>query len=520
MEQSPPSEEWRQDERPPWWLDEEDLHGPFNPAPPRCDFITQEPSRTSGPRKTADGVSLEAEGVDNERQERREARAEEEDEANDNGAEDESLDDKPGGHRSYVSPRHVPAGGAWLNQCTFDWKMTSAALLFYLCLALCASFISELSGLRNYTRITDEKTWVEAREYCRQNYNELAFTDNTAEHNQVVAYSPDGQRRPWIGLYLCSGNLWRWSNSGNTSFSGWTSSPPPGDNKKACVKMDQGKWADEDCKQQRPFICYRDGTDFKGPEVFSSSCEENIYSTTSTRATITSAYSKTTTRSTTLNTTRVTHTTTQIPTSTISHIPLMSTGVSTFPERTTTEGLGQSSEMSTLHGSTSMRSSDHSPWTSEKTSPAPGSSSQSISSPFQHQTASPDTGNCSSCNLHLVTEWMSWSEARNHCISTYTDLASIPVADIQWAISKLLVYLDPAPGAWIGLRRSRVWGYWYWVDEEPLDFSYWGKGEPSNPPSERCGMVSRAPGKNFTWEDECCGVRLPFICYSKMNNTV
>ncbi|KAJ1080258.1 hypothetical protein NDU88_000477 [Pleurodeles waltl] len=176
--------------------------------------------------------------------------------------------------------------------------------------------------------------------------------------------------------------------------------------------------------------------------------------------------------------------------------------------------------MSTLLGSTSTRPSDHSPWTGEKTSPSPGSSSKSIPPPFQHQTASADTGNCSSCNLHLIRERMSWSEARNHCISKYTNLASIPVSDIQWAISKLLMYPDSAPGAWIGLRRSRVWGYWYWVDEEPLNFNYWGKGEPNNPPFERCGMVSRSPGKNFTWEDECCGVRLPFICYSKRNNTV
>ncbi|XP_069468400.1 C-type mannose receptor 2-like [Ambystoma mexicanum] len=133
-------------------------------------------------------------------------------------------------------------------------------------------------------------------------------------------------------------------------------------------------------------------------------------------------------------------------------------------------------------------------------------------SPSESYTSSLNAGMCFSYTLHLVLERMSWNEARNYCMSAHTDLAGIPEAEVQWTVSKLLLYSDAAPGVWIGLHKNRLWGNWYWVNGDVFNFSFWGKNKPSNPLSEHCGMVSRTPGRNFTWEDECCGVKLPSIC--------
>ncbi|XP_078525947.1 macrophage mannose receptor 1-like [Lissotriton helveticus] len=138
----------------------------------------------------------------------------------------------------------------------------------------------------------------------------------------------------------------------------------------------------------------------------------------------------------------------------------------------------------------------------------------SFGNPYGLGTNSTNTGPCTSYTLHLILERMTWNEARNHCVAEHTDLASIPVVEVQWALSKLLIYPDTASGVWIGLHRNRLYGYWYWVNQAVFDFSFWGEKKPSTPLSENCGMVSREPGRNFTWQDECCRVKLPFICFS------
>ncbi|XP_069501445.1 C-type mannose receptor 2-like [Ambystoma mexicanum] len=380
--------------------------------------------------------------------------------------------------------------------------MGPAVQLLACCVALCAT---GAHAAREYFYIQTHKSWTEARKFCRANYKELAFMSNNAEFNAVKNKISQWPTTAWIGLYRCNVTQWLWSNGIDDDFRRWYQMPD--DNiDRSCAKMEAGDgstWNEDRCHEQRNFICYQDANESQGPYEFPSSCEAYVYPqrftvATTTKSTTTTA--RTTTRTTTLQTNPASQTT------------KLDTTTSTRPP--TSMSIGDPASRT----ATSLGTTGHSPWTNTSTSlpskAAQGSSPQSAWAMALTTAA----GNCSSCSLHLIPERMSWSEARKHCISVYTDLASIPVAEVQWRVSRLLLATDTASGVWIGLRRSRVWGHWYWVNEDPSDFNYWGKGELSNPLSGRCAMVSRMPGRNYTWQNECCGVRLPSICYSKMNH--
>nr|XP_014351904.1 PREDICTED: C-type mannose receptor 2-like [Latimeria chalumnae] len=64
---------------------------------------------------------------------------------------------------------------------------------------------------------------------------------------------------------------------------------------------------------------------------------------------------------------------------------------------------------------------------------------------------------------------------------------------------------------WIGLRRDRLLGFWFWMDDDESEYSNWGDGSKGDPLSDHCGMIDKE--ENFTWRFECCSTKLNFICY-------
>ncbi|XP_069501456.1 uncharacterized protein [Ambystoma mexicanum] len=157
--------------------------------------------------------------------------------------------------------------------------------------------------------------------------------------------------------------------------------------------------------------------------------------------------------------------------------------------------------------------STHSPRSTSGPPTSSSISSKTVRMAPDPRTASSKRGTA----FHLYLELMPWIEARKYCRAVHSDLASVPTTDVQMAITELLAGTTAAQrGAWLGLRKNRFLGNWYWVNDEAFDFSYWHEGEPSNQVWEQCGMVSANPGRNFSWADECCAARLPAICYSEL----
>ncbi|XP_053544002.1 macrophage mannose receptor 1 isoform X2 [Ictalurus punctatus] len=131
---------------------------------------------------------------------------------------------------------------------------------------LCYSIMTSTS--RQYHFISENKTWTEAQRYCRENYTDLATTDNMEEMNTLLnTVNGSYSGLAWIGLYDDL-DSWRWSldddafyQEGEKDFRGWYHQPDNYYGQELCVSMiSTGEWFDSPCTDRKSFVCYNDTT--------------------------------------------------------------------------------------------------------------------------------------------------------------------------------------------------------------------------------------------------------------------
>lgn len=94
--------------------------------------------------------------------------------------------------------------------------------------------------------------WSDARQYCRNQYTDLASVTNQAQNDLMkkVVITP----RTWIGLYRDS---WKWSDGSPLSFSSWSpGSAPTTVSMDTCVVSNLGQWINTGCTTPHYFVCY------------------------------------------------------------------------------------------------------------------------------------------------------------------------------------------------------------------------------------------------------------------------
>uniref|UniRef100_A0A8C4STY0 C-type lectin domain-containing protein n=1 Tax=Erpetoichthys calabaricus TaxID=27687 RepID=A0A8C4STY0_ERPCA len=74
-----------------------------------------------------------------------------------------------------------------------------------------------------------------------------------------------------------------------------------------------------------------------------------------------------------------------------------------------------------------------------------------------------------------------WEEAMDYCRERNSNLISISSQVEQDAIAAL-VNTTNSTNVWLGLRQSRLFGFWFWIDEKPLSYEKWVHGPPSQLP--------------------------------------
>ncbi|XP_049338888.1 uncharacterized protein LOC111194360 [Astyanax mexicanus] len=159
-----------------------------------------------------------------------------------------------------------------------------------------------------------------ARQYCRQNFTDLASVRNQLENQQI--FNLAGGEAIWIGLYRTR----LWSDQSNSIYENWKSGEPNNMNgNEHCTTVwfyYSGMWNDSPCNYAYPFVCYR---------VTSTTIASTDTPTTST----TSGTPATTTNSDTTTTTRQLTTTSDTPTNSTTSVMTSTASVPVAPTTTT-----------------------------------------------------------------------------------------------------------------------------------------------------------------------------------------
>lgn len=121
--------------------------------------------------------------------------------------------------------------------------------------------------------------------------------------------------------------------------------------------------------------------------------------------------------------------------------------------------------------------------------------------------------------IKVIKQHLTWEQAFDYCKAKHTGLLWIEDLEDQNAVEQWLNYTDVEGPFWIGLRQSRIFGFWIWASDRTVTYSNWRDDTvPELPLSNHCGVIA----KNGTWRDENCLFPLPFLCEEKivfMNNS-
>ncbi|XP_067462383.1 macrophage mannose receptor 1-like [Thunnus thynnus] len=119
-------------------------------------------------------------------------------------------------------------------------------------------------------------------------------------------------------------------------------------------------------------------------------------------------------------------------------------------------------------------------------------------------TTSPDYVKMVNDSIKVVSQKMTWGEAKEHCEGDGAKLANLKNEWIQ-TYAELMALNLQAP-LWIGLNKNETNGYFRYIDGWPMSFTQWGSGEPS---SDRPCVYIDVDGK---WKTAYCNQTMNSVC--------
>ncbi|XP_039624808.1 macrophage mannose receptor 1-like isoform X2 [Polypterus senegalus] len=327
----------------------------------------------------------------------------------------------------------------------------------------------------SYYFVSKPMSWDDAQKYCRANNTDLVTVENETVNSELLKIS---ENRSWIGLRHET-NHWYWSNGDPVAYTNWT-------HKFSCaVFQTDGSWNDSDCNQQKPFMCYKDSTNINRTYFWIS---ENM------------------TWSNAQNYCRVNYT------------DLVSIRNETENEEVRNRSQSAPFWIGLFIGARK--------WSDGRTPSYQNWQPQEPDN-FHHQETCMKVNtngklrneDCKSnysffcsqnvINVTFVNKDVTWEEALDYCIKMGSSLISITSQTEQEALAALLQTTNSST-VWLGLRQSRLFGFWFWVDERPLSYENWANGNHLNlSNSHHCATISKT---NFTWIDVSCSDSHSFIC--------
>ncbi|KAM9454927.1 macrophage mannose receptor 1-like [Clarias gariepinus] len=117
--------------------------------------------------------------------------------------------------------------------------------------------------------------------------------------------------------------------------------------------------------------------------------------------------------------------------------------------------------------------------------------------------------------LHVSKKPMIWEDVLDYCTKeNRTGVLIISSADEQKFMESELRRRRISETLWVGLRQSRLFGFWIWVDGTAVyEYSNWcGGKQPEGPLTQHCGAVNSL---DYTWRNMSCQAKYRALCYTK-----
>ncbi|CAG5978509.1 unnamed protein product [Menidia menidia] len=118
--------------------------------------------------------------------------------------------------------------------------MKTSCLKFLLLTGLFSGSLCAIFGEDIYVK--EERTWHQARNYCRDHHTDLSLMINQDRSSKVV----------WTGLYNHTNGVWLWINGKTAAFVDLK----PKDEADVCVKESNEKLQTTSCDEKLPFYCF------------------------------------------------------------------------------------------------------------------------------------------------------------------------------------------------------------------------------------------------------------------------
>ncbi|XP_055958871.1 uncharacterized protein LOC126830395 [Patella vulgata] len=110
--------------------------------------------------------------------------------------------------------------------------------------------------------------------------------------------------------------------------------------------------------------------------------------------------------------------------------------------------------------------------------------------------------------VKLVSNAMTWMDARTYCQGLGTDLTSINTPYEQAGLIVLANENGNTKPIWTGFNDQAHKGQYYWSDGWPVVDSFWGPNQPNSSVSTGCVSFH----VNGSWFDESCSQKYSFFC--------
>ncbi|XP_067284162.1 macrophage mannose receptor 1-like [Pseudorasbora parva] len=124
---------------------------------------------------------------------------------------------------------------------------------------------------------------------------------------------------------------------------------------------------------------------------------------------------------------------------------------------------------------------------------------------------------CYKSFIHVSPVEMSWEEALDYCDRHYSGLLSIQSENDQIETERELKRRSISGPVWVGLRQSRLFGFWIWTNG--LNMGNWtnwkGGSKPKHQISEHCGAIEKEADGQYKWRDKDCRINLRALCERK-----